>query len=381
MAKKSTQKKKLSKRKKSFVGAGPVGDNSLLLGVSNRILSFLELEKDKRIAIISDNDADGISSAVQVKLFLESMGAKSMIFFYDHYSNSFSYPKQAFIQFSPEKTIFLDLADDFVSKIIVDLGNATGPFVVIDHHQRDVVRGNAFRSIVIKPGTFSEIPPSKYPVSRMVFDLFGGKDWICAIGVIGDFAMDTWGDFLKRTRGKYKLSSRKLNFLAEIVECISSQYSEKINSLADFLASSKTPKNLFTSEYVRLKRLFDARLKLLKQAFYKGAECFDDSQLCFFKSDNRFSGKLSNIVSSELRNKTIIIFEQPGDLIKCSIRRQDFGVNCGLLAKAGVSGIPNSNGGGHIPAAGAHFPPEYLDQFKKNIRVYLLQNPAKGPIK
>ncbi|MEI7961679.1 MAG: DHH family phosphoesterase [archaeon] len=321
-----------------------------------------------------------MTAAVQMKLFLDKNKVNSMIFFYDHYTKGFSYPKQSFLQFSPEKTIFLDLSDGFVSEIIADLGNATGPFLDIDHHQRDVVRGNAFKSIVIKPSSFSEIEPSKYPTSKMVFDLFGGRDWICSIGVIGDFAMDTWGDFLKKTATKHKLAPKKLATLAEIVECITSQYSEKINSLAEFLISVKSPKLLLTSEYVGLKKLFDARLKLLKEKFYKENECYDDAQLCFFKSDNRFSGKLSTIISTDLPNKTIIIFEQPGDSIKCSIRRQDFNVNCGNLARAGVKDIPQANGGGHIPAAGAHFPPQYLDQFKKNVRMYLLENPPKGAL-
>ena len=355
-----------------------LNQNSLLSNTTNKILQFLELEKGKRIAIVSDNDADGITAAVQLKLFLDSKQVESMIFFYDHYTKGFSYPKQSFLQFSPEKTIFLDLSDGFVSDIIVELGNATGPFVDIDHHQREVVRGNAFKSIVIKPGSFSSIEPSKYPASKMVFDLFGGKDWICSIGVIGDFAMDTWGEFLKKTAGKHKLSPKKLANLAEIVECVSSQYSEKINSLSEFLLSIKNPKQLLSSEYLGLKKLFDARLKLLKERFYKENECFDDAQLCFFKSDNRFSGKLSTIISTDLPSKTIVIYEQPQDLIKCSIRRQDFNVNCGELARAAVHGIPDSNGGGHIPAAGAHFPPQFLDQFKKNVRMYLLQNPPKG---
>lgn len=371
--------KRVSKRKVKKV---PVisEQQRLLANTTQKILQFLGLEKGKRIAIISDNDADGVTAAVQMKSFLDSRHVEAMIFFYDHYAKSFSYPKQTFLQFSPEKTVFLDLSDGFVSDVVAELGNSIGPFVVIDHHQRDVVRGNAFKSIVIKPGSFSQVEPSKYPTSRMVYDLFGGKDWICAIGVVGDFAMDAWKDFLKKTQNKYKLSSKKFAALTAITECVTSQYSEKINAFAEFLAVSATPKALLSSEYLGLKKLFEARLRVLREAFYKEAQCFDDVAVCFYKSDNRFSGKLSTIISQEVTNKTIIIYEQPADLVKCSIRRQDMSVNCANLAKAGVSGIPDSNGGGHIPAAGAHFPPEYLEQFKKNIRMYLLANPAKPTI-
>ena len=371
MAKKVV-KKKIQKKVVRVAQKAP-----LLSSTVKKIMDFLDLEKGKRIAVISDNDADGITAAAQMKIFLDSKKVESMVFFYDHYSRKFSYPKQSFEQFSPEKTIFLDLSDGFVSDIIEELGNATGPFLVIDHHQREVIRGNAYKSLVIKPSTFSQVEPSKYPASRMVFDLFGGKDWVCSIGVIGDFAMEQWSDFLLKTQKKYKLTPKKLNSLAEIVECITSQYSEKINALFEFLVVARSPKQLFSSDYVALKKLFDARLKILENVFDKESQCFEDVGVCFFKCDNRFSSKLSTIISQKHKNKVIIIFEQPGDTIKCSIRRQDFKVNCGSLAKAGVSGIVGGKGGGHIPAAGASFPPENLDQFKKQVRVYLLQNPPK----
>ena len=76
----------------------------------------------------------------------------------------------------------------------------------------------------------------------------------------------------------------------------------------------------------------------------------------------------------------VVIYEQPGEKIKCSIRRQDFKVNCGELAREGVRGLKSSNGGGHIPAAGASFLASDLAQFKKQVRLYLLNNPPKSVI-
>ncbi len=355
--------------------------NDLLVSTAKKIKDFLDLAPKKKIAIISDNDADGITSAVQVKLYLDSQKVDSKIFFYDHYLRQLSYPKQTFIEFNPEKTIFLDLSDNFVSQIVLDLGNSVGPFISIDHHQREVVTGNAFKSIIVKPGSFSEVAPSKYPVSRMVYDLFGGRDWICSIGVIGDCADNQWPDLINGVKSKYKLTQKKIVELEEIVTCITSQYTEKINSLAEFLIEAKSPAALFKSDYIALKKLFDARIKILKDVFKTEAECFEDTKICFFKCDNRFSSKLSTVISMEHPDKVIVIYEKPGDSIKCSIRRQDFRVNCGELAKFATLGIPDSRGGGHIPAAGAQFPPQYLEQFKKQARIYLLSNPPKDLLK
>lgn len=352
-------------------------DATLMMVTAKNIKNFLGPLRGKKIAVIADNDQDGLTAAVEMKFFLDSQKAKSIVCFYDHYSRELSYPKEEFIKFNPEKTIFLDLSDGFVSELVGELGNSLGPFISIDHHQREVIRGNAFKSLVVKPNSFSPIEPSKYPTSKMVFDLFGGVDWICVIGIIGDFAHDTWVDFLARVRKKYKLTQKKLLSMDDVVACVTSQYPEKINSLFELMVKVHSPNDLLSSEFVALKKLFDAKLKTLENLFDENAECFDDMQICFFKSDPRFSSRLSNIISQKHKSSVVIVYEQPFEQIKCSIRRQDFLVNCGELAKFAVQGFPDSKGGGHIPAAGAQFPPQYLEKFKERARLYLLENPPK----
>lgn len=355
----------------------PAKSLSSIEAVRKKIFDFLELKDVKRIAIVADNDQDGLTSAVQMKKFLSSKKVESQVFFYDHYTRNFSFPKEIFIKFNAEKTIFLDLNEGFISDILIQFGKFTGPFLVIDHHQNGVIRNNSFRCMVIKPKNFSEVEPSKYPVTKMVFDIFGGVDWVCSIGVIGDFAFEHWKDFLITVEKKYSLSFAKLKTLDDIVACVTSQYPEKINSLFNFISNAKSPTDLLSSEYIALKKLFDQKLEHLRQKFYQNADCYEDVQVCFFNSDTKFAGKLSNILSVENKSKLIIVFEQPGSMVKCSIRRQDFAVNCAEVAKAGIAGTNQGNGGGHIPAAGASFPPQYLDEFKKRVRMYLLENPPK----
>jgi len=384
--------KKVVKTKKSLV-KNKVASKSLLDSIFSKgvnknlyitslkkIDDFLSLNLLKRVAIVSDNDQDGLTAAVQMKLFFDSKKIESKVFFYDHYTKRFNFPLDYFFTFNPEKTIFLDLNEGFVSDILQEIGTKAGPCLIIDHHQSSLITNAPFRMVVIKPHSFSNVEPSRYPASKMVHDLFNGKDWICAIGVIGDFAHEQWSDFLNGVSKKYHLPRKKLNELDDIVACITSQYPEKINSLFEFICKAKGPKYLLKSDYVGFKNLFEARLKILKDLFNSEAEYYSDSELYFFKSDNRFAGKLSNNISKENPAKVVIIFEQPGEYIKCSIRRQDFKVNCGELARSGLIGIPNSNGGGHIPAAGATFPAEYLEQFKKQVRLYLLNNPPKEVI-
>ncbi len=384
LSKKNTSlKKKASLKRKNSIKSSSLSifskgvDKALYVTSLKKIEDFLSLDLLKRVAIVSDNDQDGLTAAVQMKLFFDSRKIESKVFFYDHYTKRFSFPLDYFYSFNPEKTIFLDLNEGFVSDILTDIGTKAGPCLIIDHHQSSLITNSPFRTVVIKPHSFSKVEASRYPASKMVYDLFNGKDWVCAIGVIGDFAHEQWSDFLDNVSKKYKFNRNKLIELDEIVGCITSQYPEKINSLFEFLCKSKKPIDLLKSEYVGFKNLFVARLKILREAFYLEAEYFPDSELYFYKADNRFAGKLSNILSKENPSKVVIIFEQPTDKIKCSIRRQDFKVNCGNLARESLKGIPESNGGGHIPAAGATFPVEHLEQFKKQVRLYLLNNPPK----
>ncbi|MFA5931570.1 MAG: DHHA1 domain-containing protein [archaeon] len=376
-SKKASKSVKHISHKSNSHSSKPAKALSSMDAVRKKVFDFLELKDTKRIAIIADNDQDGLTSAVQMKKFLSSKKVESQVFFYDHYTRNFSFPKEIFIKFNAEKTIFLDLNENFISEILIQFGKFTGPFLVIDHHQGEVIRNNSFRCTVVKPKNFSSVEPSKYPVTKMVYDIFGGVDWVCSIGVIGDFAFEQWRDFLSQTEKKHSLSFAKLKTLDDIVACVTSQYPEKINSLFNFISNAKSPNDLLSSEYIALKKLFDQKLEHLRQKFYQNADCYEDAQVCFFNADTRFSGKLSNILSAENKNKLIIVLEQPGSLVKCSIRRHDYAVNCSEVAKAGVAGTNQGNGGGHIPAAGASFPPHYLDEFKKRVRMYLLQNPPK----
>ena len=365
------------KKTSKVIKSAPVKELSLLESTKNKINAFLDINSVKRIAVVSDNDQDGITASVQMKKFLDSKKIENKIFFYDHYSKSLSIPVNEFIKFAPERTIFLDLGDGLISDALLQIGKHTAPFLVIDHHQSEVIRNNSFRCLVIKPVTFSKVTPSKYPTSKMVCDLFFCADWVASIGIIGDFAFEEWNDFLIKVQKKYSLKREQLNDLDEIVGCVSSQYPEKINELFNFICSAKGPKDLLNSEYFALKKSFDQKLALLKEKYYKEVECFDDVGICFFHAFPHFSSKLSNIISNENKNKVIVIFEFPGAVMKCSIRRQDFKVNCGELAKFAVTDTPLGKGGGHIPAAGAMFPAGYLEEFKKKARIYLINNPPK----
>lgn len=345
--------------------------------VRGEITRFLNLEMPQRVAVIADSDEDGITSAVQMKKFLDSMKHSSEFFFYDHYSDSNGALAETLSAFSPNKTIFLDLADDVVSRILLHAGPFTGKFVSLDHHQRSGIKGSRFGFIFFKPDDFSEVETSKYPTSKMVYDLFGGVDWICATGIVGDYAFAQWKDFLEKVEKKYAVSFEGLSDLAGFVAAVELMHPEKKGDLFLLFCRASSPKEVFDSELFALKAEYNREMKMLTADYRKNAERFVFLDLVFFEARKRLSSKFINTISGADPKTTFVVYERPEEDYKASFRRGDFRVNCAELARFSVSGSVGGKGGGHIPAAGATFPPEHLAEFKNRVKQFLGENYKK----
>jgi hypothetical protein len=348
-----------------------------LLQVRNEIVRFLNLEMPQGVAIISDSDEDGITSAVQMKKFLDSMKHSSEVFFYDHYADWNSGVSAQLSSFAPQKTIFLDLADDVVSGILASAADYTGKFVSLDHHQRRGIKNNKFDFIFFKPDDFSEVETSKYPTSKIVHDLFNGIDWICAIGVIGDYAFVQWKDFLEKVEKKYSVSFEDLSNLAGFVAATELMYSGRKPELFSLLCNASSPKEVFDSSMFEIKREYDGEMKNLMRKYKERSEPFVSLDLVFFEADKRLSSKFINILSGADPATTFVVYEKPDVEYKASFRRGDFKVNCAELARFSVSGAVKGRGGGHIPAAGATFSPDCLEEFKSRVKQFLRGNYKK----
>jgi hypothetical protein len=345
--------------------------------VRNEIIRFLNLEMPQRVAIIADSDEDGITSAVQMKKFLDSQKHISEVFFYDHYADWNSGVANELSAFSPQKTIFLDLADDVVSGILAGAGSYTGKFVTLDHHQRRQIKNNKFDFIFFKPDDFSEVETSRYPISKVVHDLFGGVDWICAIGIIGDYAFVQWKDFLEKVQKKYSISFEDLSDLAGFVAATELMHTERKPELFSLLCSAGSPKEIFDSEMFNIKKEYDGEMKKLMRKYKENSVSLVSLDLVFFEADKRLSSKFINILSGADPHTTFVIYEKPDVEYKASFRRGDFRVNCAELARFSVSESENGRGGGHIPAAGATFSPDYLEEFEGRVKQFLRENYKK----
>jgi len=66
-------------------------------------------------------------------------------------------------------------------------------------------------------------------------------------------------------------------------------------------------------------------------------------------------------------DKSFIFMYKTKDFVKFSGRSSNSKINMGKLMAEGVLGMPDSDGGGHIPAAAAKIPEEYVEEFKKRV--------------
>ncbi len=344
-----------------------------LVAVQREVFDFLSIEPGMKVAIVCDNDEDGLTAAVQMRLFLEMSGCETKTFFYDHntkIANFFS----SFLRNIFDRTVFLDLNETFISDVLKEVGKNTGKCLIIDHHQELDVTNAFFDFLKIKPWDFSKVEPSHYPASKMVFDLFGGIDWICAIGVIGDFSFKEWASFLKQVRKKHSLSEKQMDDLAGITACVVAYHNDKIHDLFDFLCSAKSPTDLFASWFAESKKEFDDLLEQERQRFFREATYIEDAEIYFYETKPRLRSKLSTLLSKDIPNKTLMIYEDHGFMVGASLRRSDFKINCGEVSAFAVNGARDGRGGGHIPAAAATFRRTYLSSFKDKILLYLRTN-------
>ena len=98
----------------------------------------------------------------------------------------------------------------------------------------------------------------------------------------------------------------------------------------------------------------------------------------FEYSDTKFgiTSIVSNVISNKFVNKSVVLLKIEKEICKVSLRNQESKEDMNLLIRKLLEGFENSRGGGHIPAAGGHFPKKYLGEFKNR-----LENLSSAPIR
>ncbi len=337
--------------------------------------SFLSaLKKRDKVAVIHHTDADGVCSGVLAARAVENFREKKVDFSFCQNDGETSITKET-VKILREKginkVIITDLAVDETPKTIKAL-EEFADILIIDHHLKQKELSSE-KTTVIKAEDVSDIEPSQYPATKLTYDIFfeilGERPaWIAAIGIIGDYAGKSWKDFIVGVE-KSGVSIKDLNDAEALVAYARAAAGvDGVQKAFDVFYPALDVRDVLKSE------LSEYKQDVKKEIHHHIAEHIDkalfvkDIVLYEFESKYNIKSRLSNRLSQELYpNKTVLVLQKGTERVDISARRQDMKKSMAKLVRHAVSGIPNSLGGGHAPAAGGYFPIKYLEKVKKKL--------------
>ncbi|MFA5763299.1 MAG: DHH family phosphoesterase [archaeon] len=336
---------------------------------------FANLDKIKNILVITDDDEDGYTSALQLKRFLENKNCVVKVVFNDKSDLT----KDKFLKkvgdFNYELVFFLDLNEEIIG-MYSDVISKECLIIDVDHHPSPKINLIKNKLLLLKPQSYSDKQPSQHSTTGVVYDLFEGNDLLASIGLIGDSAYPQWKSFIDDTAKQYGVTVENLSSVGDVIKCVANIHQELMYDLFDFLYNNLDVKKIMNSRFYKLKEEFDKVVKSETLRFEKEAEKNKDADITFFRTLPHYTSKMSNVLS-KITSGTLVVYSGDDTQIKGSVRRPDFKINSGELIKFAIKNALNAQGGGHIPAGGFHCEAEYIDEFKKRAILFMNDNLVK----
>ncbi len=356
--------------------------------ISRFVDTIKSISKKDRIAIFHDTDPDGITSAALMKKAFDKLKLNvAYVNWLDRSNNEHDEKiikelKQSGVNY----VFFADLTFYLIEGRLENFSQL-GKVIIFDHHpyEGDL---NSENIIFILPNLFQEgIGPTRYNTSKLVYDFFSritdmsDFDWICAVGIIADYAFEAWPEYLDMCFKKYGderkpyIYDTKLGELAKLLSYGNSIGREYLVESYKSLLISKSPDEMKEHLPQEFKKVGEDILSIVGH-YKRDADIDEDLELIFYKIDSKY-GVASQVSSSLSQNyeprKTVIVIQEieKDPYIHVSARRQDWKIDCGKLLRESCIGIKDAHGGGHIPAAGAGIPVEHFTEFEDNLFVNL----------
>ncbi|MBU0461957.1 MAG: DHH family phosphoesterase [Nanoarchaeota archaeon] len=341
------------------------------------------IDVDDNVAILHDTDMDGMTAAVLVKKGLEEIGIDVKMHLPKRHGERAV--TTSFMQILQENDISVLICVDLPLESYESINLLQEMKVlVIDHHPVEKDYSHINNLLVIKPDMLqSTLDPSRICSANIVYSLFSERtnmdayDWIAALGIMADATYPAEKEFVDAVLKRYNARLKEDIFDTELgkaasygtyADCVGTD--EAYDKLFNALDTASNHKELIEKlkEFAPIAK----EVNRIVNAFDKKKEVIKDirSGLIFYeiKTKHRVNSIVSNIISHKKTPKmTLIVAEQVGDIMKISCRRQDMKLHAGEMMRHCVSGLENSNGGGHMPAAGATVMKKDYETFKKRV--------------
>lgn len=350
----------------------------------DRFLDFIKsLSGRDNIAIYHDTDPDGICSGTLMFKALNRMGLNVDVFEgFDHGDPDMVDDVLMKMEESNINVIiFLDLLADRYPDTIKKL-ERHARVVIIDHHpiENDV---SSDRTIFIKPQIFAkDIVPSRYCTTKLVYDFMSrlvdlsDLDWLCAVGIIGDFAFDSWEDYLDRLYDKYNIEKKDDHIdsrFGKVVKLLSGAGTisfEEVEKAALKIVESSALDEAIDSlkEYEKV----ESEIRKTVENYRDFAEKYPEKDLLivYVSSPYYINSIVATRISLKMPEKVLLVVQEDkssSDRIAASARCQSKRIDTGRLLRDAIEGFEEASAGGHIPAAGANIRKSDYEVFKRRI--------------
>jgi len=329
---------------------------------------------EKLFSIIYHRDSDGLTSAVLMKKYLESLGRRVFLV-------------------KPNDAPGIGVTDRLLRSVegllvIVDIGvdqtdvpeRFDGKILVIDHHipSRNL---NSERILHINPRL--EGDDVYRPASYLIWKMFRERvdsEWVAGVGVYGDYGVGNCKDLMDEIAKKYpdilvekrydQVAMREslLAVLSDMIEASRAIGGLRgLNRAFEEFYRANSPSELLRSRLVLYLDKYRGELERLEQDFRENSEYFPNANAYVYMIESRYnlSSSFSTMISEKIPDSVVLILKK-NRVLQVNARCQSGRVNVAELMRELTEGI--GSGGGHERAAGAHVPRRHVEEFLNRLR-------------
>ena len=350
-------------------------------------LFLTSITQDDRVAVIYDDDGDGMSAAASVVIGLTRLRGKEpdLVVPFEksdaYISDDLPYQMR---KNGITKIITVDKTVDEKGIAFMQTLEEIAPVLVIDHH-RHMHPYSSDRFMLVKPQIIWETEPSSFPTAILAYTLFScvtdlsDKDWIPSIGITSDCAYPRWKVFVDTVIQKWGLASvpadpfegpfGKMSGIIYATQVLSPR---QLPELLDLLVENEKPQDFLTSGFASLPPILDDEVKIWMEKLKTEALVFPEMELVIAKVHPRHGIKsllVNRLSTKEYPTFSVLLLQDLGDSrVLISARRQDHKVPMNTLMEKAIEGMPTATGGGHVPAAAAGIRKQDEEQFIENVK-------------
>ncbi len=333
----------------------------------------------EKIAVIHDDDCDGICSGSIIAILVKKLLAHATLLSTEWNE---SLTKDVAVKVKKKKSskvIILDCPE--IPRDVLDMFESS-EVLIIDHHKLEKYTGVTY----CNPRKFDKdiYLPTSYLAYKIFEKFFNTRDvlWFAAAGTLGDMGLKDCAEIFTKLKIFYPelIGNADINdalfensLLGTITKIISSASAVKGRIGAEFV-STKLTKVKSYREFLNVKKPLEWYNEL-EAEFDRCLKDFEMNKklmgrIVFYelKSELRIKSILATSLARYHSNKIIIIGQEYNGQFGVSLRKgENMNIDLADLVKTLIKGIPKAGGGGHPVAAAGSMPKQYKDSFIRKL--------------